>query len=272
MEFLDLPQLLSAAGSVRLPGSKSISNRVLLLAALAEGETEVRDLLASDDTERMLDALRALGVGVSALGGESWRIAGCGGRFPVRRAELERIATLSTKIAYEAPDDFREACQLFWYMNVILQYESNASSLSLGRFDQYMWPYYKASLEKGEDPAALRELLESLWVKMNDVVLLRSASSAKFFAGFPTGYTILLGGQDTLGHDAETPLSQALNARYAELAPELGATYVDLATPLSDPDGTLRLPTLYLFALWLAMSMTLIMVAGYVWRLADGGR
>ena len=88
MEFLDLPQLLSAAGSVRLPGSKSISNRVLLLAALAEGETEVRDLLASDDTERMLDALRALGVGVSALGGESWRIAGCGGRLPVRRAEL----------------------------------------------------------------------------------------------------------------------------------------------------------------------------------------
>ena len=87
-EFLDLPQLISAAGTIRLPGSKSISNRVLLLAALAEGETEVRDLLASDDTGRMLDALRALGVGVTALGGENWRITGCGGRFPVRRAEL----------------------------------------------------------------------------------------------------------------------------------------------------------------------------------------
>ncbi len=88
MEFLDLPQLLSAAGSVRLPGSKSISNRVLLLAALAEGETEVRDLLASDDTERMLEALQTLGVGVTPLGGEAWKIAGCGGRFPVRQAEL----------------------------------------------------------------------------------------------------------------------------------------------------------------------------------------
>ncbi len=86
--FLDLPQLLSATGTVRLSGSKSISNRVLLLAALAEGETEVRDLLASDDTGRMLDALKALGVGVTALSGENWRIAGCGGRFPVRRAEL----------------------------------------------------------------------------------------------------------------------------------------------------------------------------------------
>ncbi len=88
MEFLDLPQLLSAAGTVRLPGSKSISNRVLLLAALAEGETEVRDLLASDDTERMLEALQTLGVGVTHLGGEAWKIAGCGGRFPVRQAEL----------------------------------------------------------------------------------------------------------------------------------------------------------------------------------------
>jgi 3-phosphoshikimate 1-carboxyvinyltransferase len=88
MEFLDLPQLLSAAGSVRLPGSKSISNRVLLLAALAEGETEVRDLLASDDTERMLEALQTLGVGVTHLGDEAWKIAGCGGRFPVRQAEL----------------------------------------------------------------------------------------------------------------------------------------------------------------------------------------
>lgn len=87
-EFLDIPQLLSAAGTVRLPGSKSISNRVLLLAALADGETEVRDLLASDDTERMLDALKTLGVGVTHLGGENWLIKGCTGRFPVKQAEL----------------------------------------------------------------------------------------------------------------------------------------------------------------------------------------
>jgi len=87
-EFLDLPQLISAGGTVRLPGSKSISNRVLLLAALAEGATEVRDLLASDDTERMLDALKTLGVGVASLGGENWAITGCGGHFPVRQAEL----------------------------------------------------------------------------------------------------------------------------------------------------------------------------------------
>ena len=88
MEFIDLPQLISASGTVRLPGSKSISNRVLLLAALANGETEVRDLLASDDTERMLDALKTLGVSVTSLAGENWLIKGCGGQFPVRQAEL----------------------------------------------------------------------------------------------------------------------------------------------------------------------------------------
>jgi 3-phosphoshikimate 1-carboxyvinyltransferase len=87
-EFLDLPQLVSAAGTVRLPGSKSISNRVLLLAALAEGETEVRDLLASDDTVRMLDALKTLGIGVAYRGGENWSILGGGGNFPVKHAEL----------------------------------------------------------------------------------------------------------------------------------------------------------------------------------------
>lgn len=88
IEFLDLPQFLSASGVVRLPGSKSISNRVLLLAALSEGETEIRDLLASDDTSRMLEALQALGVGVSHRGGENWLINGCGGQFSVRQAEL----------------------------------------------------------------------------------------------------------------------------------------------------------------------------------------
>ena len=87
-EFLELPPLMSAHGIVRLPGSKSISNRVLLLAALAEGMTEVRDLLHSDDTERMLDALRTLGVKVESLGDNAYRVAGCGGNFPVKQAKL----------------------------------------------------------------------------------------------------------------------------------------------------------------------------------------
>jgi formate C-acetyltransferase len=124
-----------------------------------------------------------------------------------RRAELLRIAEISSHNAHHKPQDFYQACQLFWYMNIILQYESNASSLSLGRFDQYMLPFYQASLNQGQDPEFLKELLESLWVKCNDIVLLRSTSSARYFAGFPTGYTILLGGLTETGRSAVNVLS-----------------------------------------------------------------
>lgn len=125
----------------------------------------------------------------------------------LRREELANIAEISRTIAVERPRGFYQACQLFWYMNIILQYESNASSLSLGRFDQYMLPFYQASLQQGEDPQFLQELLESLWIKCNDIVLLRSTSSARYFAGFPTGYTILLGGLTETGRSAVNPLS-----------------------------------------------------------------
>ena len=87
-KFLDLPPLLSAHGTVHLPGSKSISNRVLLLSALSIGETVVCDLLHSDDTERMLDGLRTLGVKVEALGDNAYRVYGCGKDFPVKEAKL----------------------------------------------------------------------------------------------------------------------------------------------------------------------------------------
>ncbi len=86
--FLDLPPLLSARGTITLPGSKSISNRILLLSALAQGATEIRDVLLSDDTERMLDGLRTLGVAVEQLESYVFRVQGCGGNFPVKQAEL----------------------------------------------------------------------------------------------------------------------------------------------------------------------------------------
>ena len=86
-EFLDVPALRVVSGTVRLPGSKSISNRVLLLAALCDGQTTVRDLLDSDDTRVMLQALRQLGCGV-AVDGTTAVIDGLGGRARQPRAEL----------------------------------------------------------------------------------------------------------------------------------------------------------------------------------------
>ena len=87
LPFLDLPPLSGAAGTVRLPGSKSISNRVLLLAGLAAGTTVIHDLLDSDDTAVMLKALRALGCEVSHSQGTT-RVRGLGGRIDTREAQL----------------------------------------------------------------------------------------------------------------------------------------------------------------------------------------
>jgi 3-phosphoshikimate 1-carboxyvinyltransferase len=85
MKVLDLGPISRAAGTVKMPGSKSISNRVLLLAALAQGETRILDLLAADDTEVMLDALARLGVRIER---DSATVHGVGGAFPVKSAEL----------------------------------------------------------------------------------------------------------------------------------------------------------------------------------------
>jgi 3-phosphoshikimate 1-carboxyvinyltransferase len=89
MEFIDLPALSGARGKVRLPGSKSISNRMLLLAALAQGSTLVKGLLDSDDTQVMLESLTRLGVQWERLdAGDHYRVHGIGGAFPVKNAEL----------------------------------------------------------------------------------------------------------------------------------------------------------------------------------------
>jgi 3-phosphoshikimate 1-carboxyvinyltransferase len=88
ISFLDLPPLRAAGGCIRLPGSKSISNRVLLLAGLSEGCTEVHDLLDSDDTRVMLDALRTLGCTLEHRDTGVWAITGIGGMPAVREASL----------------------------------------------------------------------------------------------------------------------------------------------------------------------------------------
>ncbi len=89
MEYLDLAPIAGVNGTVVLPGSKSISNRILLLAALAQGATEVKGLLASDDTQRMLEALQLLGVNWTQHGdSRDFTVPGVGGVFPAKEADL----------------------------------------------------------------------------------------------------------------------------------------------------------------------------------------
>lgn len=88
MEQLNLSPASHADGRITLPGSKSISNRTLLLAALACGNTEIRDVLASDDTARMLESLTKLGVKLDQIGEHDWRVHGCAGNFHNKQADL----------------------------------------------------------------------------------------------------------------------------------------------------------------------------------------
>ena len=88
MDYIDIAPIRRVRGTVRLPGSKSISNRILLLAALAQGETRIHDVLDSDDTRYMLEALRKLGIHWTQDAGGVLAVVGANGAFPVRQANL----------------------------------------------------------------------------------------------------------------------------------------------------------------------------------------
>lgn len=135
-----------------------------------------------------------------------------------RRRELRQIAANCRQVATEPPRTFWEALQAAWFLFVLLQIESNASSFSPGRFDQYMLPYLDADLAASRLtlPEA-QELLEQLWLKFNQIVLLRSSSSARYFAGFPIGFNLVVGGQHADGSDATNVLSTMCLRAQADL-------------------------------------------------------
>ncbi|KRL49605.1 formate acetyltransferase 2 [Lacticaseibacillus manihotivorans DSM 13343 = JCM 12514] len=135
-----------------------------------------------------------------------------------RQLELAEIAEMCERLETKAPTTFYEALQLLWMTSIIGQFESNASSLSLGRMDQYLGDFYQAALDDPEVPASfLHEVLGDFYLKTNDVVLLRSAESAKCFAGFPTGYTVSLGGYDKYGQYSVNALSNEMLDIYHEI-------------------------------------------------------
>ncbi len=135
-----------------------------------------------------------------------------------RREELLRIADTCRWVSEHPPRDFWDALQLVWFLFTLLQVESNASSFSPGRLDQYLLPYLEQDLAEGRLtlPQA-QELLEALWLKFNEVVLLRSSASARYFAGFPIGFNVILGGQLPDGRDATNFLSYMCLRAQADL-------------------------------------------------------
>ncbi len=125
-----------------------------------------------------------------------------------RKKELLAIAMNCAKVPENGAASFWEACQSFWFVQMLLQVESSGHSISPGRFDQYMYPYYKADLEAGRiSPAFAQELMDCIWVKLNDLNKCRDAASAEGFAGYSLFQNLIAGGQTPDGRDATNDLS-----------------------------------------------------------------
>lgn len=123
------------------------------------------------------------------------------------RENLAETARVCHKLAAEPPKTYQEAVQAVWFLYVILQMEGNASSFSPGRMDQYLYPYYEHSRREGMTLEDALEITECLWLKFNQLVYLRNSNSARYFAGFPIGFNVALGGQKEDGSDASNELS-----------------------------------------------------------------
>ncbi len=127
---------------------------------------------------------------------------------PVRKQELQQIAANCARVPEHGAATFHEACQSFWFVQQLLQLESSGHSISPGRFDQYMYPYYKKDLEAGRlTRESAQELIDCIWVKLNDLNKCRDAASAEGFAGYSLFQNLIVGGQDKEGVDVTNDLS-----------------------------------------------------------------
>lgn len=127
---------------------------------------------------------------------------------PVRKRELLQIAQNCANVPEKGATGFYEACQSFWFVQQLLQIESSGHSISPGRFDQYMYPYYQKDMESGRITREFaQELMDCIWVKLNDLNKCRDAASAEGFAGYSLFQNLIAGGQNEEGIDVTNDLS-----------------------------------------------------------------
>lgn len=125
-----------------------------------------------------------------------------------RKAELLQIAQNCRRVPAKGARTFYEACQSFWFVQQLIQMESSGHSISPGRFDQYMYPYYQKDIEEGRiTREQAQELIDCIWVKLNDLNKCRDAESAKGFAGYSLFQNLIVGGQNAEGIDVTNDLS-----------------------------------------------------------------
>lgn len=127
---------------------------------------------------------------------------------PQRRAELEAIGQVCSRVPALPARTFHEALQSFWFTHIIPQIETNGNSITPGRFDQYMYPYLASDLAHGIlTELQAQELLECLWIKFSEPVVILDNEAAAVTSGFPMGQNVVVGGVDRNGQDATNRLS-----------------------------------------------------------------
>lgn len=125
-----------------------------------------------------------------------------------RKKELLQIAKNCERVPAKGAETFYQACQSFWFVQQLLQIESSGHSISPGRFDQYMYPYYEKDIKKGSlTKEFAQELIDCIWVKLNDLNKCRDAVSAEGFAGYSLFQNLIAGGQNKDGIDVTNDLS-----------------------------------------------------------------
>ncbi len=130
------------------------------------------------------------------------------GKDLVRASELRKIAKICRRVPEFSPETFHEAIQFIWFVQVGAILSENPLALNPGRFDQYMYPYYKHDIDSKEaTEEELQELVESYWIKLSEWVWTISANTADFFAGYNQFQNLTVGGRDRDGKDATNPVS-----------------------------------------------------------------
>jgi formate C-acetyltransferase len=143
------------------------------------------------------------------------RTAGDGNLASQRQAELLKIAEVCDQVPEKGARNFWEAVQTIWFLQLAIQLEGNGNSVSLGRLDRHLYPYFRQDMERGQiDLEKGQELLDSLWLKLNEIIKVWDTEATRVHAGWPMTQNVIIGGQDGNGQDSTNELTfMFLNAQ-----------------------------------------------------------
>lgn len=200
----------NGVGHISVDYAKVLAEGLNGIIAEAEAELAKLDLADPADLKKMhfLNAVISSNKAVINFAGrfaaEAKRLA-AKEQNAQRKAELQEIARICSKVPGNPAESFWEAVQSFWFVQLVLQLESNGHSISPMRFDQYMYPYLK--MDSGISTEKAQELLDLLYIKFSEINKVRDEGSTKAFGGYPMFQNLIVGGVDREGEDATNELS-----------------------------------------------------------------